>query len=420
MRYLHIANARLLDPAQDLDKVTDVYVAEGRIQCIGRRPDGGEIDRSIDANGRWLMPGLVDLGAHLGKGSVASEAKAACASGFTHVCVLPDTKPITDSSALVQIMLDQAELAQGAKILPLGALTQGLEGEQLASMAALQDAGCVALSNARAPFKSSFVLRKVMEYAATFDNLIFLAPDEASLSAGGGMHEGTVSTRLGIPGIPRTAETIALSQMLLLIEHVGVRAHICQISCARSLTMLRQAREAGLNVTADTPLANLVYTDAEVVGYNSHYKVFPPLRSENDRQALLAAVNNGELTISSNHFPHDVAAKKTTFMDAEPGMSMFDGFLPLALQLVEKGELTLKALIFALTTAPAEVVGLEHGLYEGAWFNAILVNPAAEHRYRRSELHSQGRNSPLAGQTLKGKVSMVFVDGREVFNAMMG
>lgn len=414
MRFLHIANARLLDPSQQLDQVTDIYVAEGRIHSIGKRPNSGEIDHSIDAQGQWLIPGLIDLGAHLHKGSIASETRAASSSGFTHICVLPDASPVIDSSAVVQMMLDQAKVAGNTKILPIGALTQGLAGEQLASMATLQESGCIALSNARRPIKDSYVLRKVMEYAATFDIPIFLTPDDPSLSAGGCMHEGTVATRMGLPGIPRTAETIALSQMLLLIEQTGVRAHISQVSCARSLAMLRQVREMGLNVTADTPIANLVYTDEAVIGYNSHYKVLPPLRSEIDRQALLAAVNNGELCISSNHYPHDVASKKSTFVDAEPGMSILDGFLPLALQLVEKGELKLDAMLSAVSTQPADILGLKHGLVEGNWFNAALIDPSQEQRYRRSELFSQGRNSPLAGQTLKGKVSAVFIEGRQV------
>lgn len=414
MGYLHIANAHLLDPSQNLDQLADLYIANGRIQAIGTCPAGADIDQRIDAQGQWLVPGLVDLGAHLSKGSVASEARAACAGGFTHISVLPDAAPVIDSSAVVQLILDQADNAGYAKVLPLGALTQGLAGEQLASMANLSAAGCLALSNARAPFKSSYVLRKVMEYAATYDLLVFLAADDASLSAGGCMHEGTVATRMGLPGIPRTAETIALSQILLLAEHIGVRVHISQISCARSLAMLRQAREAGLKVSADTPLANLVYTDEAVSGYNSHYKVFPPLRSETDRQALLAAVNSGELSISSNHHPHDIAAKKTTFVDAEPGMSMFDGFLALALERVHAGELSLQALLPAISTQPASILGLEHGLYEGAWFNAALIDPQAQRSYRRKELVSQGRNSPVAGQTLLGAVTAVFVEGRKV------
>lgn len=420
MRYLQIEQARLIDPSQNLDSVADVYIGEGRIKAIGRKPDSGVVEQTIDARGQWLVPGLVDLGAHLAepgyaqKGTIASETYAACSSGFTHVCALPDTKPVVDSSAIVQQVVEKAQQARYTHVLPIGALTPGLAGEQISSMAALHEAGCVALSNARQPFKSSYVLRRVLEYAATYDLLVFLTPDDVSLSASGCMHEGNVSTRMGIPGIPRTAETIALSQMLLLVEQTGVRAHISQISCGRSLVMLRQAREAGVRISADTPLANLIYTDEAVVGYNSLYKVLPPLRTEIDRQALLAAVNAGELSISSNHRPHDVAAKKTTFGDAEAGMSMFDGFLPLALQLVEKGELSEAALISATSAMPAEVVGLEHGLVEGSVFNAALIDPNQERCFRRSQLLSQGRNSPVAGLTLKGSASAVFVDGCRV------
>lgn len=420
MRYLQIEQARLIDPSQSLDTVADVYVAEGRIKAIGRKPESGVVEQTIDGRGQWLVPGLIDLGAHLAepgfaqKGTIASETYAACSSGFTHVCSLPDTKPVVDSSAIVQQIVDKAQQARFAHVLPIGALTPDLAGEQISSMAALQEAGCVALSNARQPFKSSYVLRRVLEYAATYDLLVFLTPDDISLSASGCMHEGQVSTRMGIPGIPRTAETIALAQMLLLVEQTGVRAHISQISCGRSLVMLRQARDAGMRITADTPLANLIYTDEAIIGYNSLYKVSPPLRTESDRQALLAAVNAGELSISSNHRPHDVAAKKTTFSDAESGMSMFDGFLPLALQLVEKGELTEAAFIAATSSMPASVLGLEHGLVEGMAFNAALIDTHQERCFRRSHLLSQGRNSPVAGLTLKGSASAVFVDGRKV------
>lgn len=421
MRYLHIENARLIDPANNLDQITDIYVAEGRIAAIGHKPAGGGIELTIDGQGKWLVPGLVDLGAHLPepgysqKGSIASETRAACASGFTHICALPDTKPVIDSSAVAKLVQEKAAKAGYSKVLPLGALTQGLQGEQLASMFTLHEAGCVALSNARRPIKDSYVLRRIMEYAATYDIPVFLTPDDIALSADGCMHEGPVATRMGLTGIPRTAESIALAQMLLLIEQTGVRAHISQISCARSVAMLQQARSEGLKITADTPLANLIYTDEAVTGYNSQFNVLPVLRSESDRQALLAAVNAGELAISSNHQPHEVAAKKAPFADAEPGMSMFDGFLPLALKLVDDGDLQLDALIRAASTQPAQIVGVEQGLAEGLAFNAALIDPQQERSFRRSELLSKGRNSPLAGQTLKGSVSAVFIEGCQVF-----
>lgn len=421
MRYLHIENARLIDPARQLDSVSDIYIAEGRIAAIGHKPSCGEIEQSLNAAGQWLVPGFIDLGAHLPepgftqKGSIASETRAACASGFTHICSLPDTKPVADSSAVIQQIQEKAAKAGYASVLPLGAATQGLAGEQLANMVGLHDAGCVALTNARQPFKDNYVLRRVMEYAATYGIPLFLQAEDVSLAEGGCMHEGPVATRMGLSGIPGTAETTALAQILLLAEQTGVRIHISQVSTARSVAMLRQARHEGLAVSADTPLANLVYTDAAVAGFNSLYNVQPPLRSEADREALLNAVNTGELAISSNHRPHEIAAKKAPFADAEAGMSLFDAFLPLALQLVEKGELQLSALIAAVSNQPAGVLGLDHGLKEGAWFSAALIDPAAERSFSAQDLYSKGKNSPLNGDTLKGSVSAVFVDGRQVF-----
>ncbi|MEN9464932.1 MAG: hypothetical protein RL217_1113 [Pseudomonadota bacterium] len=415
MSSLAILNARLLDPSAQLDSTQNLLVENGRIAAIGALIPAHVVEH-IDAQGQWLIPGLIDLGANLGSaGNIPSEAKAALQGGFTHVCALPDASPVLDNAALVQAWVEKAAKAGQAKVLPLGALTQGLVGEQLASMVGLMETGCVALSNARAPFKNSYVLRRVMEYAATYGIPIFIAPDDASLSGAGCMHEGKVATRLGLTGVPRSAETIALSQALLLIQQTGVRAHISQISCARSLQLLQRAREDGIAVTADTPLANLIYTDEDVVGFNSQFNVRPVLRSEVDRQALLAAVNEGELAISSNHRPHDVAAKKATFADAQPGMSMFDGFLPMALTLVAKGELKLAALLNALSALPAQVLGMTHGLKVGNEFSAVLYQPDAVHRYRRSELASKGRNSPLAGQTLQGEVKAAFVAGERVF-----
>ena len=421
MRYLHIENARLIDPSQNLDEVCDIYVAGGRIATIGHKPASGEIEQSINAQGQWLVPGFIDLGAHLAdpgypqKGTIASETRAACAGGFTHVCALPDSKPVADSSAVIQQVLEKAAQAGYASVLPLGAVTQGLAGEQLANMYGLREAGCVALSNARQPFKDSYVLRRGMEYAATYDIPLFLQAEDVSLSDGGCMHEGPVATRMGLSGIPATAESIALAQIILLAEQTGARIHISQVSCARSLQMLSQARQKGLNISADTPLANLVYTDAAVTGYNSQFNVRPPLRSDADRQALLAAVNNGELAISSNHRPHEIAAKKAPFADAEAGMSMFDFFVPLALQLVSSNELSLAALIRAVSNQPAQLLGLEQALKEGSWFNAVLLDPTASRLADESSMHSKGTNSPLIGSRLEGAVSAVFADGRRVF-----
>lgn len=418
MRYLHIENARVIDPLTHTDTISDVYVANGQIQAIGLRPDAGEIETSIDATGQWLIPGLIDLGGHLPepgysqKGSIASETRAAANGGFTHICSLPDTKPVADTSAVIKLILDKAATAGNAKVLPLGAMTQGLAGEQLASMVTLFEAGAVAMSNARQPIRDSYVVRRLMEYAATYDIPLFLSANDLSLAADGCMHEGPVATRMGLPGIPATAETIALAQLLLLIEQTGVRAHISQISCRRSVSMLRQARDNGIAVTADTPLANLLFTEDAVIGYNSLYNVQPPLRSERDRQALLEAVANGELAISSNHRPHELSAKKAPFSDAEYGMSQYDHFLSQAMTLVHRDELTIAALLRATSTIPAQILGLKQSLSKGNTFNAVLFNPESECSITPAQLTSRGHNHPALNKTLKGRISRVFIEGQ--------
>jgi len=420
MRYLHIENARVIDPASGIDGVMDVFVAGGTIRALGRRPDAGEIEESIDASGLWLLPGLIDLGGHLPepgfsqKGTMASETRAACAGGFTHICSLPDTKPVADTSAVIKLIQEKANKAGHARVMPLGAMTQGLAGEQLASMVTLYEAGAVALSNVREPIRDSYVLRRLMEYAATYDIPLFLTANDVALAAGGCMHEGEVATRMGLAGIPETAETIALAQILLLAEQTGVRAHISQISCGRSIRMIMDAKKRGLRISADTPLANLLFTHAQVTGYNSLYNVQPPLRSEDDRQALIAAVEAGELAISSNHRPHEIAAKKAPFSDAEAGMSQYDAFLPLAMTLVQKGELTTAALLKALTQIPAGVLGMQQTLREGQAFNAVLFDPVPEKTISARDLCSRGHNHPALGKVLTGQVQRVFIDGEQI------
>lgn len=404
MKYLHIRDARVIAPAQQLDAVCDLYLAEGRIRAIGQKPAGGTIESTLDAQGHWLVPGFIDLSSYLNepgytqRGTIASETRAAAAAGFSQVCAQPLTKPVADSPAVIQLMQDKASSAGYSRVLPLGALTQGLAGEQLANMVSLRNAGCIALSNARQPIKDSYVLRRLMEYAATYDILLFLSADDAALSNGGVMHEGPTATRMGLAGIPETAETIALAQILLLVEQTGVRAHISQLSCARSVSMLNDARQRGLRVSGDVALANLCYTDAQVNGYNSRYHVLPPLRCESDRQALLAAINNGELAICSNHQPHEIAAKKAPFADAAAGMAMYDLFIGLLLERVNCGELTLHAALSALSSVPAATLGLRSGFEEGQLFNASLINPQQQDSYGRS-----------------GQVVATFVEGFKVF-----
>lgn len=414
-----IHQARIIDPANERDEIADVRILDGRIDAIAASLDG---DQRIDASGMWLTPGFIDLGAHLAepgfghKGNIASETRAAARSGFTQVCSLPDTKPVVDSAAVVQLVLEKSQQANATEVLPLGALTQGLAGEQIANMVSLYEAGCVAMSNARQPIKDSYVLRRLMEYATTYDIPMFLSANDAALAAGGCMHEGPVSTQLGLAGVPETAETAALAQIILLAEQVPVRLHISQISCARSIAMLRNARSRGHQITADVPLANLLYTDEAVRGYNSQFHVQPPLRSEADRQALLQAVAAGDLAISSNHRPHEIAAKKAPFAEAEAGLSMFDYFLPLALSLLNE-ELTPAALIRSLTSVPAAIVGKSAELSVGHSATFALIDPQQGLTASRSALLSRGGNISCRGQQLSGTTRALMREGQWIIQA---
>ncbi|MBM96459.1 MAG: dihydroorotase-like protein [Oceanospirillaceae bacterium] len=415
MKYLHIRNAHLIDPAQELDETSDLYITDGRIAAIGHKPSEGTIDRTIDAQGQWLVPGFVDLSCYLNepgysqKGSIARDTHAAAKAGFTHICAQPRTRPVADSSAVIQQIVERSAQANAARVLPLGALTKGLQGEQLSNMVSLRNAGCIALSNARAPIKDSYVLRRLMEYAATYDIRLFITPLDTALAADGVMHEGPTSTRLGLAGIPETAETVALAQILLLAEQTGARVHISQISSARSADMVSDAKARGLKVSADVSLANLCFTARQVNGYNSRFHVEPPLRGEADRQALLAAVNRGELIICSNHRPHEIAAKKAPFAASEPGMSLYNCFLPLLLKLIKDDELDRNAAIKALSTLPAQTLGLDRVFREGAIFNATLINQTGASQ----SCSEEDLSSPLS-EPLPGTASETFVDGQLV------
>lgn len=413
---LEIKQARLINPATGYDQTTNIYVQEGVVSHIGdTAPTDQNINESIDAAGMWLLPGLIDLGGHLPepgfsqKGTIASESQAAANGGFTHLCSLPDTKPVVDTPAVVQLILEKSQQAGHAKVLPLAALTQGLQGEQLSNMFTLYESGAVGLSNGRQPIRDSYVLRRLMEYASTYSIPLFLTANNASLASSGCMHEGATSTRLGLPGIPETAETIALAEILLLAEQTGAPVHISQLSCQRSVKMLHEARKQGLAVTGDTPLANLLYTDETAIGYKSLFHVQPPLRSEADRQSLIQGVKTGLLAISSNHRPHELAAKKAPFAEAEAGMSQYDHFLPQAMQLVDDGLLTLEELLNATSTLPALALNLEHGIEVGKAFNACLYDPSSAGTIGASDLFSRSHNHPALDTHLKGRVKQTFV-----------
>lgn len=416
MSTLTLTHAQLLDPSQNLDQLSDVIIHDGIIQSItAAGQNTNQDDHPYPANNALLIPSLIDLSAHINH--LASETLAAARGGISLLCSQPNSKPIVDTPADVSLIQQASTNADNSEVLPLGALTQGLKGDQLANMHSLKQAGCIALSNAREPIKNALVLRRIMEYATTHDILIMLTAEDIELSANGMMHEGPTANRLGLAGIAEVAETASLAQQLLLVELTGCRVHFSQISCARSVTMIRDAQAHGLPVSADVAIANLMFTDTDVDGYNSTFYVQPPLRSEADRQALLAGVNDGTLAICSNHQGRDIAAKKAPFAAAEPGMSTLDSWLSMMLTLVKKGELELTAMVNASSILPANILRLDAGIQLNQPANLVLVDQTAEVYYDAKSIASRGKNSPVLGEMLMGKVKLTLSAGREVFRA---
>lgn len=417
MSTLILTHAHLRDTSQNLDKQADVVIENGVISQI-REPgsDTSTSDITINAHGSLLLPGIIDLSAHVH--NVVSESAAAAKGGISLLCAQPNShKSIIDTQAAANLIQQASDDAGNSQLLPLGALTQSLKGEQLANMHRLMEAGCIALSNARAPIKNALVMRRIMEYAATHDTLIMLTAEDTDLSANGTMHEGPTANRLGLAGIAEVAETTSLAQQLLLIELTGCRAHFSQISCARSVAMIRDAQSQGLNVSADVAIANLLFTDTDVNGFDSTFNVLPPLRSEKDRQALLAGINDGTLAICSNHRAHGIEAKKAPFAAAESGMSLLDTWLPMMLTLVKNEELSLNSLINACSILPAKILGLSTEIEVGNLANLVLVDAEYDVIFTKDNLISAGKNNPVLNIPLVGKVILTLSEGRLVYQS---
>jgi len=423
MRLL-ITNGRLIDPANEIDGQVDIAIADGRILACGDIPTEFQADEIIDAREQIVCPGLIDLAAHLcepgaeHRGDIASETRAAAAGGITTLCVPPDTDPIIDTTAVSELIHQKAEAAGFARVVTLGALTQQLKGEQLAEMAKLQqDGGCVGVSNARRPVKNTLIMRRAMEYAASCGLTIFLHADDPGLSGQGCVHEGGISTRLGLAGIPESAETVAVARELMLIEQTGVRAHFCQLSCAHSVQMIARAQHDGLPVSMDVAAHQLHLTDMDVGYFNSQCHVLPPLRSQRDRDALRIGLRNGCIsTICSDHQPHDADAKLAPFAETEPGISALETLLPLSLRLVDDGLLSLPNLIAKLTSEPARILGLNRGhLGAGSHADICIFDPQQHWTVTPENFISAGKNSPFADWELKGKVTHTLLNGCVVY-----
>ena len=417
---IHIKGGRLIDPANGIDAQQDLYIDKGLVLAVGAAPDGFVAEQIIDAQNQWVVPGLIDLQARLRepgqehKGSIDSETRAAASAGITTLCCPPDTSPVIDTPAVVKLIQQQADLTNCVQVLPIGALTAGLAGEQLSEMHTLHEAGCIAFSNGDAPIKNTLVLRRAMEYASSHGLTLIMHPTEHWLARGGVAHEGPVGLRMGLAGIPESAETVEVARILALVEQTGARVHFGQLSTGRAVEMLQQARQRGLPVTADVAAHQLHLTEMDLLDYNSYCHVYPPLRSQRDRDALRAGLKDGTINaICSDHQPHDVDAKQTPFAETEPGISALETMLPLTLRLVQDGVLELSAAIASLSSAPAQILGLNSGqLGIGARADICIIDPQREWSLEEAQMQSQGKNSPFLGWDFKGQVTHTLLAGR--------
>jgi len=420
---LKISSGRIIDPANNIDQTDDLFIDEGLILGIGKSPKGFKAEQDIDATDQIVCPGLVDLCARLRepgeehKATIASETTAAIASGITSICCPPDTIPVIDTTAVVELIFQHSSNSQKSKVFPLGALTHGLKGKTLAEMDTLKNAGCIGVSNAYAPIVDTEVLRRALEYAATCEITVHLYCEDDYLRNNGVAHEGPVSTRLGLPAIPETAETIAISRALLLVEQTGARVHFCRISAARSIDLLAEANARGLDVTADVGIAHLHLTDMDISSFNTDCYVLPPLRSQRDKEGLRAGLANGTITaICSDHQPHESDAKSAPFSMTEPGASTIEMLLPLTLQLVRDKILTLQQAVAALTSAPAKIAGLDTGnLSIGSRADICVFDPESSWTVERDALLSAGKNTPFTSWEMTGKVTHTLVDGNIIY-----
>lgn len=417
-----IKNGHILDPANNVDAVGDICIADGRIVSVVDGNADFSAELTIDADNRLVIPGIVDLcarfrepgGEH--KATIASESRAAASAGVTSISCPPDTLPVIDSTAVVELIHQRAEINH-TRIFPLGALTHGLEGERLAEMKTLMAAGCAGISNGNRPVRNSEVLRRAMEYAASFDIPVFFYPEDYYLRNAGVIHEGATSTLLGLPPIPAIAETVAVNEALLLGEQAGVRLHLCRLSAARSVELVADAKNRGLPVTADTGICHLHLCDTDIGNYDTSLHMIPPLRSQQDKQALIDGLATGVIdVICSDHQPHDVDAKAAPFSETEPGASTIEVLFPLLYQLIIDQKLTLMEAVTALTVRPARVLGIEHGtLAIGAAADIAIIDTGDEYTLNKDLLFSAGKNSPFDGWQLTGRASHTLLAGKIIF-----
>lgn len=411
---IHIRNGRLIDPKNGLDEMADVFIANARIAAIGQPPADFTAERTLDASGLIVCPGLVDLSTRLA--SLEPELLAAVAGGVTAVACPPDTKPPLDEPGLVERLVRHSEALGLARVFPIGALTQQLAGEKLSEMVSLKRAGCIAFSQAKQPIFDTQILLRAMQYAATFDFAIRLRPQDHYLARDGVAHDGEVASRLGLAGIPVCAETVAIATALQLANETGVRLHLARLSSAAGVALVREARRNGLKVTCDVAIHYLHLSEMDIGYFDSQARFDPPLRSGSDRDALRGAAAEGLAAVCSDHTPVDEDGKLLPFAEALPGATALELLLPLTLKWAEEAGLPLLTALARITCDPATILGIETGsLAVGRPADICVFDPLEPWQVTTETLRSKGKNTPFMGYEMAGRVHATMVGGRVVY-----
>ena len=419
-----IKDGYVIDPGRFIG-TADVLIENGKIAVVGPNLSAPAGSRVISANGKLVLPGFVDVHVHFRepgfeyKETIQSGSAAAVAGGFTTVCCMPNTSPVNDNQAVTEFILERSRLAGLANVLPIGAITKGSEGKELAEIGDLRRSGCVAISDDGKPVMNSLVMRRAMEYALAFGLTVVDHCEDLHLAEGGCMNEGLISTELGLPGIPAAAEDVMVARNLALSELTGARLHLAHISTAGSVRMVREAKSRGIPVTAEACPHHFTLTEELVRGYNTHAKMNPPLRTWTDVQAIKDGLRDGTIdVIATDHAPHATQEKQQDFTEAPFGIVGLETALSLTLGLVEEGVLSLEQAVQKLTSAPAAAFGLNKGtLTVGTDADVVVVDQQEQWEVDPSKFRSKSRNTPFAGWKVKGRVNVTIVGGRVVFEA---
>jgi dihydroorotase len=425
MNTLRIVNGRVIDPVQGLDQVTDLWIRGEHVLGMGPQPEL-HASRVIDAAGKIVCPGLIDMHVHLREPgreedeTIATGTAAALAGGVTSVACMPNTEPALDSQAAAEFVYLQAERAGNANVFPVGAITKGRKGAELAEIGGLVEGGAVAFTDDGSPVVSAEMMRRALEYCRMFDRAVLSHCEDLDLTRGGVMHEGFESMRLGLKGMPAAAEEVMVHRDIALAELTGGRLHILHVSTAGSVDLIRRARQRGVRVSGEACPHHLTLTDKCLRTFDSNYKMAPPLRTEDDIQALIEGLKDGTLeAIATDHAPHAPEKKMRELDQAPNGIIGLETLLPVCVTaLIEPGHLTWPQLIEKLTINPARLLGIDRGtLRPGADADVTIIDPGAEWTIDPSRFRSKSRNTPFAGWKVRGRAYAVIVSGEVKYEA---